>query len=223
MRGGAAYRFTLLSRAGSGLLALVVSCAMLVAGCGSSHKPGESRTTGRSSQPGTARSTAAAASTAAVDADRDNDGGEPDEDPRDLLRHLGRPAPAPVRTAVTALLKRYYAAMLAGDTAKTCAMLYSPLAEAAGEDYGVPGGGPRYLLGAQSCRQIMARLSAHFHLQLSAEVPKLKVGHVLLRKGQSRQATAVLDFGPSLPERSVGVIEERRAWKLDGLLDGELP
>jgi hypothetical protein len=153
-----------------------------------------------------------------IDGDRDNDVGAPYDDTNNSAAlDFGNPADSSDRRTITALVKRYYAAALAGDAARGCSMIYSPLAEAAGEDYGLAGG-PSYSLGAKTCQEVLAKTYAHFHAQLAAEVPKLTVTHVLLKE---HHGVALLAFA-GLPEREIPVTREGHIWRIAALLDREL-
>lgn len=155
-----------------------------------------------------------------ADGDKDNDIGAPfDDTNNDLALNYGHPADAADKQAVTALLKRYYAAALAGDGAKTCAMLYVTFAEAIPEDYGPGSAGAPYLKQGKTCPAVMGLLFKHFHSQLAAELPLLKVSRVRLVQ---HHGFAILSFG-TMPEREITVRREKRTWKVEALLDGELP
>jgi hypothetical protein len=156
---------------------------------------------------------------AKVDGDKDNDVGAAfDDTNNNLALRFGHAAGAGDRRTITALVKRYFAVALAGDAVKGCAMLYSTLAEAAAEDYGVPGG-PEYVRGAKTCQAVLSGVFRHYHARLAVEVPKLAVTHVRL---QGRQGYAFLSFAP-FPERELVVTREGRVWKIGAFLDGELP
>jgi hypothetical protein len=153
-----------------------------------------------------------------ADADKDNDIGTPGEDTRNLrVQKSGHPADATDRRAITTLIKRYYAAALAENGAKVCSLLYSTLAEAVPEDYSGEPGVP-YMHGAKTCAEAMTLFFKHFHPQLAAEVPKLKVALIHL---QEHQGAVQLSFG-TLPERETTVSREGHTWKMTTLLDKEL-
>jgi hypothetical protein len=135
--------------------------------------------------------------------------------------HFGHAASAADQQAVTALLERYYAAAAAGDGANACSMIVSSLAEAIVEDYGPGSPAPSYLKTGTTCPAIMAMLFKHFHSQLTAELPKLRVTRVRL---VGRAGFAILSFG-TMPEREfpVGFEKHAHAWKVQGLIDRELP
>ncbi len=210
------------------LLALPVIALLGVGACGGAGTGAGSAanvppsTTATASTPTTATGASVTASTPVstkADGDKDNDVGTPgdDNDNRGALL-FGHAASAPEKRTITALVKRYYTTALAGDGARACSMLYSTLAEAVPEDYGlVPG--PVYMRGAKTCPAAMALLFKHFHAQLALEVPKLEVTRVRLIE---HHGYALLSFG-TLPEREILVIREGHTWKIGGIYDGELP
>jgi hypothetical protein len=155
-----------------------------------------------------------------VDADRDNDlGASHDDTNHRLALHFGRPASPSDRRSITALVKRYYRAAAADDGRKGCSMLYFSLAEAAPEDDSREPGTPAYTQHANTCTEVLDDLFRHFHAQLTAELPQLKVTRVRV---EGPNAFAFLSFG-ALPERRISTIREARVWKMSQELDEELP
>lgn len=168
--------------------------------------------------PGVAFKPEAPARRLHADADHDNDPGTPDIDaPGDQLNFTGRPAKGAERAAITALVRRFYAAALAENGTRACSLLYSPLAEAAVEDY-TPPAGPEYLRGARDCEQVTAGIFRYYRPALVAEVPRLRVLKVLVKE---RAGIVLLGFG-ALPERKLPVIREGHTWRIDALQDSEL-
>jgi len=155
-----------------------------------------------------------------ADADKDNDtvAIAPDEKNNDSVFNFGHAASPADQHAITALIKRYYAAATAENGAKACSMLYSTIEESVPEDYGISPPAPAYMRGT-TCRAVLALLFKHYHPQIALEYPKLEVVRVRLIE---RQGIAVLHFG-SLPERQISVGREGHTWKLKALLDGEIP
>jgi hypothetical protein len=154
------------------------------------------------------------------DRDRDTDFGVTigDDTSHNRLVPSGHSASEPDRRSITTLVRRYYAAALAGDGARGCSLLYSPLAESVPSTYGSGPAGLPYAHGS-TCETVLTNLFGHFHAQLAAEVPKLAVRRVLLYE---RHGAAVLGFG-ALPERQILVIREVDVWRVDALIDQELP
>ena len=134
-----------------------------------------------------------------VDSDKDNDVGAPDDDKNNNSSlDFGHEASASVKRPITALIKRYYATAAAENGARACSMLYSTLAEAVPEDYGLSPPGEPYMRGT-TCPAVMTLMFKHFHPQLELELPKLKVTHVRLIE---HHGLVFLHFG-ALPERVV--------------------
>jgi hypothetical protein len=157
---------------------------------------------------------------AKADADKDNDIGAPYDDKNNRLAFaFGRPASPSEQRAITTLVKRYYAAALAENGARGCALLYSTLAEAAPEDDSREPGTPAYMKGATTCREVLTKLFTHYHAQLAAEQPKLEVTRVRL---EEHHGFAFLSFH-TMPERRISVQREGHVWKLSQILDEELP
>ncbi len=179
------------------------------------HEDSDDETTTTSPNP----EKIAATEYAKMDGDKDNDIGAAEDDTNNnLALNFGQAASTTDRSAITALVKRYYAIALAGNAIKGCSMLFSTLAEAAAEDYGVPGG-PEYARGAKNCQQVLSGVFRFYHARLAAEVPKLSVTRVRLK---GRQGYAILSFAP-FPEREISVDREGHAWKIGAFVDNELP
>ncbi len=154
-----------------------------------------------------------------ADKDNDNDIGAPyDDTSNSNTLNFGRAADATDTRAITALIKSYYETAYAENGAKACRMLYSTLEEAVPEDYGQSPPGQPFMRGT-SCAAVLTLLFKHDHLQLAAELPKLRVARVRLME---HHGIAILHFG-ALPERQIPVSREGQVWKVGGLLDGEVP
>lgn len=209
-------------------LAAIGLLSLALAACGGTGKAAHSSSQASSSADAattTAGSTVSAAQTrpapvlTKTDADADNDSGSVGEGAdNDKVLHFGHEASAGDKRAIDALIKRYYAAAVAEDGAKACSMIYSTLAEAVPEDFGQTPPGPGYMNG-RTCPAVVTLLFKHFHPQIALELPKLEVAHVRLVE---HHGVAVLSFG-SLPERTIFVAREGQTWKVQQLLDSELP
>lgn len=152
-----------------------------------------------------------------ADRDHDNDTSAPHDDTNNSAElHYGHPANAADRKAITTLIRGYYRAAVAGDGAAACSLIYSSLVEAIPEDFGQYG--PPYLRGGKTCVAVMDKLFNHLHTQLAAELPRLSVATVRLKK---RRGLVFLSFG-ALPERKLFVEREGAKWKLGDVIDGEL-
>lgn len=153
--------------------------------------------------------------------DQDNDadsnaGGYRDSDDA-VISAYGREATLAVRLAVASLVKRYYAAAAAGDGALGCSLIYPVMEKTIAPDLGRPPG-PAYLRGG-SCAAVMSKLFVRDRTQLKAFNSTLKVGAVRVEHGRG---FALLGFGGP-PERQIAVRRDGRDWKIDALLDSELP
>jgi hypothetical protein len=154
-----------------------------------------------------------------ADGDHDNDTGAVGDDTNNnSVLDFGHAAGTSDKQTITALLKRYYAAAAAEDGARACSMLYSTLAEAVPEDYGQSPPGQPYMRGT-TCPAVMTLLFKHFHPQITLELPRLDVARVRLIE---HHGLAVLHFG-AMPERKIAVAREGHTWKVEALLDGEVP
>lgn len=131
---------------------------------------------------------------------------------------FGHAADASNAQVITALVRRYYRAEAAENGAAACSMLYSTYEESVPEDYGTSPPGPAYARGT-TCPAVMTLVFKHFHGQIAARLPKLKVSRVRL---SGHQGVVVLSFG-SMPEREIHVDREGRTWKVVALMDAELP
>jgi hypothetical protein len=119
--------------------------------------------------------------------------------------------------AITALVKRYYAAALKGDGASGCSMFAPDFVKAIPLDYGKLG--PSYLRrAAGTCPAVMSLLFKHEHRTLAGEVPQLDVVRVSVK---GKQGVAFTRFG-RLHERFISVLREGDAWTIASVLDGEL-
>jgi hypothetical protein len=157
-----------------------------------------------------------------VDADKDNDVGTFNDDRNNsetLPFEYGHPASAADKRAVAAMIEVYYKIAENEEGAKACSMIYLSLAEGVAEDYGHGSAGEHYLSSGRTCPQVMTLLFKHFHAVLTIELPLLKVSKVLLVQ---HHGLAVLTFG-KLPEREISIRKEGPTWKVQQLLDSEVP
>jgi len=127
------------------------------------------------------------------------------------------PANAADKSAITALVKRYYAAALKGDGAGGCSMIDVGLVKAIPLDYGKLG--PSFLRrAAHNCPAVMSLYFKHEHRVLSREVPAMQVARVSVK---GNQGVAIMRFGP-LHERFITQLREHGRWMIAAVLDGEL-
>ncbi len=154
--------------------------------------------------------------------DRDNDSdsnsaGRYDSDDGHVA-DFGHAAPPADRQAIVALVKRYYAAAVAGDGARACSLFFSPLARTYPKDL-AEGSTRPYLHGLTRCPEVASRLFEQYHAQLSLDSATLRVTDVRL---SGKLGLVVLGF-TKLPSRLIEVMREGRRWTMYALLDSELP
>ena len=152
--------------------------------------------------------------------DRDNDsdnnsGSYYDKD--DSVREFGHAADVADRQAVAAVVERYFAAAASEDGATACSLIVSSLARSIPGDLGRPPG-PPYARG-RTCAIVMSKIFKVNHRQLRVYHAMLEVTGVRLG---GDGGFAVLGFG-TLPGREIRVTREKSVWKMDALLDSELP
>jgi hypothetical protein len=192
------------------MFALPLVIALLgVTACGGAGKGAGSAAKNAASTSGTSATTTTPKATEPEHPHKtDRDG---DSDNNDYA--YGRPANAADKRAVRALVKRYYTAAAASDGTKACSLIYSIFAEEIPEVYGEPPG-PSALRGS-TCAAVMSKLFKQNHHQLVVDLAELKVTDVRVKR---HHALALLSF-KAMPPRDIRVHRERRAWKIDELLD----
>jgi hypothetical protein len=128
---------------------------------------------------------------------------------------FGHAASATDRHAIATLVKRYYAAAAAGDGAKACSMMASPMARSLPQTSG-GGAAPAYLRGAKTCEAVAVRVFAHARPQIDHEVVvtgvRVQGGTVVALLGSTKAPASVISLG-----------REGGAWKIEALLGGPLP
>ena len=206
----------------------LVLFAMVLLGVGASACGSEKSTNSRPHAASNAAETGTAAITepgayshgdyTKADSDKDNDIGTPNDTDNGSVLDFALPASATDKRAITAVIKRYYMAAAAADGAQACSLLYITFAEAIPEDYGVSPPGQPYMRG-NTCPAVMTGVFKHFHRQIAADDATLKVTRVRL---EEHHGFAVLSFG-GMPQREIPVRLERHAWKIESMLDNELP
>jgi hypothetical protein len=142
------------------------------------------------------------------------------DDPQ--VRAYGHAARAVDRLQISAVLMRYFDAAGAGDGALACSLLTrrvaaSELAAPVSSAY-VPPPNPSSLRG-KSCADVASQIFDENHAELAAEIPSVRVTAVRV---SGSQGLAILGFN-ALPEHWIAVARERGAWKVDALLDSEIP
>jgi hypothetical protein len=131
-----------------------------------------------------------------------------------LLASSGPEADAADRSAVTAVVKRYYAAAAAENGAQACLLLDSSLAAA------LAVGGGRQASSGKTCAGSLSAFYKQQHEQLADdEVATMAVTDVHIKGGLG---LAVLGFR-KMPEGEILLEREDGVWKIDSLLDSEMP
>jgi hypothetical protein len=151
------------------------------------------------------------------DNDIDNKSGSYYDADDNVVRRYGHAADAIDEHAITALVKRYFATAVAHDGAAGCSMILSTVARSIPEDIGRPPG-PPYLRG-NTCAAVVSKVFNVNHKQLGAYAAALRITGVRV---DHDHGVAVLGFR-MLPGREIRVERQGGAWKIEGLLDRELP
>lgn len=197
---------------GYALLAIVL-LGLVVGACGSAGAP-----SGSASHVPSKIATSAAIIRGDSDGDDDSD---PYEDRR--VREYGHAAGPVESREITAQVMRYYEAAAAGDGTAACAATsqaltkVSTLIKLVPDEYTPESGAPA--AHGKTCAQFVSSLFALNHQLLAEMVGTLQVTGVRI---DGRHALALLGF-KTMPERQIAVRDEHGAWRIDGLLDSELP
>jgi hypothetical protein len=204
------------------VLLVAVLLTVGAAACGGAGKAPRSRNTGRAGgEVGAAASPRAARPGGYLEEDGD---GDRDDEPhpanaengdRILLSNYGSRAGPRDVDAVTALIKRYYAAAAAGDGTTACSLLSRSIAATVASDQGQSSQGRR-----EGCAGYMSTLFKQQHQQLVADDVATMVVVSVHVKGDLGEA--LLGFR-TVPEASMLVEREGRLWKIGSLLDGGTP
>ena len=158
-------------------------------------------------------------------ADEDKDSWEDNIKPENNRYHdkddirvmaFGHAANVAEERTIGAIVKRYYAAAVAGDGVRACSMIYSPFAKSVAEDYGRGSAGPRYLRGGTTCQSVMSLLFKHSQSELDASLAVTDV------RVEANHALALLG-SRSVPASFITLQREHGAWKVAELLGNILP
>lgn len=133
------------------------------------------------------------------------------------ITRFGHDAAPGDKQAITALVKRYYAAAAADDGATACALIYSPLSESVAEDYG-QAPAPASLAG-KTCQVVMSKLFRQVPGQASAVLASTEVTGVRV-KGMKGYA---LLRSKAIPEGDIPVERELGVWRIGTLIGEALP
>jgi hypothetical protein len=129
----------------------------------------------------------------------------------------GQEASPTDKQAITALVKRYYAAVAADDGATACSLIHSPLAESVAEDYG-QAPGPVSLSG-KTCAVVMSKLFRQLPEQPASVLAATEVTGVRVK---DRKGFALL-HSTAIPEGDIPVERELGVWRVGTLVGGALP
>lgn len=124
------------------------------------------------------------------------------------------PAPLGARSAIVAVVRRYYAAAAERNGRIACSLLIASQARAVPEDYGRPPGPPS--LSGHTCAAVLSKLFAQHGRELAEKSSSLDVGAVLVGHGAG---SVYMRFGKAAAERSMFVQREDGVWKIVSLLD----
>lgn len=142
--------------------------------------------------------------------DRDNDGDHNDDDAQVI--YYGHAANATVRQSAIALVRGYYAAAMAENGRRACAMLVPLMAELVVEE-----DGKSPALRGRTCAVVMSKMFALQHRQLVEKGVALQVLEVRVN---GDRGVIVLNF-PEIPEaRQFDIRRIDGSWKLTSLFDG---
>jgi hypothetical protein len=142
--------------------------------------------------------------------------GDPDDGRIRSYGHMASPADG---QAVAGLVKRYYAAAVAGDAAAVCPLIHVNSSEAVSFPEGFAVELMSSLLHGRNCVRFVASLLEEAHRRLVAEHASLAVTGVRV-SGPTGFALLAFD---TLPERVLPVERTRGTWKLATLLPSPVP
>jgi hypothetical protein len=151
-----------------------------------------------------------------ADGDADSRSGRYFDRDDEAVRRYGHAAGAADALAIMGLVRRYFAAAASGNGGEACSMIVAKRVEQIPETLGQFG--PPYLRG-DTCAMVMAKLFQANHRQMTAHLPTLLVSGVRVAGDVGLAVLAYKD----LPGREVVVKREAGGWKLESLLDKELP
>lgn len=151
------------------------------------------------------------------DNDSDNTSGSYYDKDDDSALDYGHAASPSEASVITTLVKRYYAAAAADDGRTACSLIVSSFANSVPQYLGRPPGAA-YARG-NTCAAVVTKVFNAYIQQLRAYATMLHVARVRV---EGDQGIAVLGF-QTLPGRQIHLAREGGVWKIDALLDSELP
>jgi hypothetical protein len=200
---------------------IVVVAVALVLSLGCISACGDARVSHRTVRP-PAVSPRAAAPSSLLRGDNDEVEGHHREDDDALVRGFGHRASARSGREVAAAIGRYLAAAAAGEGVAACALMSARLLHddalaLEAEAYGPSPAAPSLI--GRPCAYIARLLFGERHASLSA----LNASAVVTAVRVLRARTIAILASHSLPERQMPLVHERGAWRIDSLLDREIP
>jgi hypothetical protein len=152
------------------------------------------------------------------DGDKDKDEGSHDvedaaNDDSSVLSTYGKKAGGAVKQAVALAVRNYYAAATAGNGAKACSLLAAGLAANLAEGQGQSAR-------PKTCTATVLPLFAQEHQRLLADDAATMVVPAVYVKGNV--GLALLGFR-AVPEGQILLLREGHAWKIDAVVDSEVP
>jgi hypothetical protein len=155
--------------------------------------------------------------------DEDGSGDDiPGENDNERVADYGHEADSTDRQAITALVKRYYAAATVGNGSIACSLIYSQIADSRNlvklvpKEY-VPASGTAIFVGTD-CAQVESLLFRIDHQQLATSVTSLQVTRVRV---DGNNGWALLGFR-TMGEHQFPVVREGDVWKIRAMLAEEV-
>ncbi len=154
--------------------------------------------------------------------DNDNDGdGYDDSDDYQVLGY-GHAADPILQRTVTRIVTRYLTAAAAKNGSTACSLLDARINKGSRLLDAIPlpyTPGPNSPMRGKSCAKVMSQLFGEDHKQLGSEISSLEVTGLRV---SGLHGLALLRF-TTTGERDIDVVREGGAWKIDALLDSQLP
>jgi hypothetical protein len=179
--------------------------------------PAANTASGGGAAGGSAAGTALASPIPTGDQDGDSPNNMAFDKDDSFITTFGHAAAPSDRSTITALVKRYYAAIASADGATACSLLFFVITESAPETYGQTAADATAGRG-KSCGPVLSKVFKGSRQQLLTENRYLKV---IAIRVQHRRAWVLLRFGPESVRRIV-VYREGATWKIGELTDTEL-
>lgn len=131
------------------------------------------------------------------------------------IRFYGHEASGAERQAISALVRRYYAAAARQDGSQACRVMHSLTAETVAEDYG-----QTPALRGKTCAVVMSKLFKQRHRELILDSVTLEAIAVRVEGGT---ALVLLRFAKASEPDHIKLRREGRTWRTWDLLAGHMP